>query len=169
MPGDPLPYNSPNHSIHSVNVLMGIAAILSSRVLAQRSTVRNADGLICRVRNESGSFPVAMAAMPIYILIGFAFIKLNRRQQQKTENLFISNGKILHIGVPLFYLRFYRHRMHQQKGHVWGAAPSHAGFLQRSVIPFCKRPGHCTSYPITEPHGRNNKTDTRADTVTSEY
>lgn len=48
---------------------MGIAAILSSQVLAQLSTVRNADGLICRVRNESGSFPVAMAAMPNEIIV----------------------------------------------------------------------------------------------------
>ena len=53
---------------------MSIAAILSSQVLAQLSTVRNAGGLICRVRNESGSFPAAMAAMPIYN-ISIAYLK----------------------------------------------------------------------------------------------
>ena len=45
--------------------VFGIAATLSSRVLAQLSTVRDAGGLICRVRDETGSFPAAMAAMPI--------------------------------------------------------------------------------------------------------
>ncbi len=51
----------------------GIAAILSSQVLAQLSTIRNAGGLIYRVRNETGSFPAAMTAIPIYILL-FCYI-----------------------------------------------------------------------------------------------
>jgi hypothetical protein len=47
----------------------GIAAIRSSQVLSQLSTVRNADELICRVRNETGSFPAAVAAMPNYLYV----------------------------------------------------------------------------------------------------
>ena len=46
---------------------IGIAAILSSQVLAQLSTIRNAGGLICRVRDESGSCPAAMAAIPNHL------------------------------------------------------------------------------------------------------
>lgn len=44
---------------------MSIAAIFGSQVLAQLSTAKNAGGLIFWVRNESRSFPAAMAAMPI--------------------------------------------------------------------------------------------------------
>lgn len=62
--------------------VVSIAAIQSSQVLAQLSTVRNADGLICRVRNGSGSFPVAMAAMPIYIMFDFLFIKVQRKHRE---------------------------------------------------------------------------------------
>ncbi len=45
----------------------GTAAIPSSQVLAQLSTVGNAGGLICRVRNETGSCPAAVAAVPFYV------------------------------------------------------------------------------------------------------
>lgn len=53
--------------------VFGIAATLSSRVLAQLSTVRDADGLICRVRDGTGSFPAAMAAMPTLINLNFLY------------------------------------------------------------------------------------------------
>ena len=64
---------------------MSIAAIQSSQVLAQLSTVRNADGLICRVRNETGSFPAAMAAMPIYIMIFFLLKKVAAKPAGKKK------------------------------------------------------------------------------------
>jgi hypothetical protein len=81
-----------------------IAAILSSQVLAQLSTVKNAGGLICRVRNESGSFPVAMAAMPNEIMM-ICIYKGCKELTEKNRNPFISTGAIMHI-VAIIYLHF---------------------------------------------------------------
>ena len=39
-------------------------AFLSSRTLAQYSTVRDAGGLYCRVRNGTGCYTAAMAVVP---------------------------------------------------------------------------------------------------------
>ncbi len=116
---------------------MSIAAILSSQVLSQLSTVRNADGLICRVRNETGSFPAAMAAMLTYVMIIFLLKKVVATEQEKKPKTFLYRAVYRYISCkPLFRLCFYpEYGSISTNNHSWGAAPPPRWFFGISQSP----------------------------------
>jgi hypothetical protein len=145
---------------------MGIAAIQSSQVLSQLSTVRNAGGLICRVRNGSGSFPAAMAAIPIYIMVDSLFIKVLLRSPRKNRKPFYIEWHIIAYQVSHYFTSiFTRFRsMCAQLGVGRCTAPRWSSARCYHPIPQNSR-----ALPIDELNGRYNKTDKGPDTATSEY